>query len=120
MYSPLRLADALAIAGINLICLGAERRVPKSDFDRDQFVLTAFAYLAEDERRLMGLLDLCGLTPQAAKTALQTGDDGLRAHVADYLLSDERWAQGYAQHYGLSPEDLHALALAAGHQPLMS
>ncbi|MEM7570070.1 MAG: DUF3572 family protein [Pseudomonadota bacterium] len=86
----------------------------------NQFVLSAFAFLAEDDARLRGLLDLAGLTPDQAKIALIQDEPGFASHIATYLLSDESWARRYAERQGLSPDQLAKLAHDVGHEPLMT
>ncbi|MEO0411913.1 MAG: DUF3572 family protein [Pseudomonadota bacterium] len=93
--------------------------MPALPFETQHFVLTAFAFLAQDDARLHGLIDLAGLEPDGLKQALAAQDSGLALHVTEYLLSDERWARDYCQQHDLSAEQLALLAQAAGHERLM-
>lgn len=92
---------------------------PSAPHDAETIALLAAAYLGSDEERLSGLLSLSGMTPADAKAAMQAREPGFLGHILDYLLSNEAWAEEFAQSHDLTPQDLDSAARAYGAGRLM-
>lgn len=93
--------------------------MPSCITDIETVALLAAEFIGREESRLNGLLGMAGMDAQAAKQALSQRDAGFLGHILSYLLSDERWAQEFAQAYNLTPDDLHQASSAFGAGRLM-
>lgn len=87
--------------------------------DAQVIAFSAFEFIGREDDRLSGLLDLAGVDAGQAKAELVAGSDGFFAHILDYVLSHEPWAQAFAEEHNLSPETLDAAARAFGSGRLM-
>jgi hypothetical protein len=76
--------------------------------DVSQIAISVLAFLAERPEDLARFLALSGVGPQNLREAAR--DPGFLTGVIDFLMSDEALLLAFAEHAGIAPERLTAIA----------